>query len=95
MRKSFAVLCVAVGIVIGYAAGAIPIGAQSVLGAWIPFAPGETVRLSVDLPEGSILCKVTQVQNGFVGCTREEVTRRIDRWINLRFVKEITRTEGR
>jgi hypothetical protein len=92
MRMSFGVLLVAIGMLIGYAARATPLGAQ-VLGNWVPFSAGETVRLSVDMPEGVITCKVTQVLNGFVGCTREDGLRRVDRWINLQFVKEITRRE--
>jgi len=31
------------------------------------------------------------VINGFVGCAGEDTQRRSDRWINLRFVRDITR----
>ena len=92
MRMSFGVLLLAIGILIGYASRATPLGAQ-MLGSWLPFTPGENVRLSVETSEGVIACRVTQVVNGFIGCTREDGIRRVDRWINLQFVKEITRVD--
>jgi hypothetical protein len=88
MRKTIAVLFVAVGVLIGFSFRTTAVNAQPQPGLWLPFSPGESVKLYVDLPEGVIGCKVSQVQNGFVGCARDE-PRQAERWINLRFVKEI------
>jgi hypothetical protein len=49
--------------------------------------------MEVDLPGGVTVCKVTQVQNGFIGCARDEQQRRPEQWVNLRFVKIITPRE--
>ena len=90
-RISAAALLVLVGMIAGYALRGAPVSAQSMLGSWLPFTPGEAVRFSlIDFPEGSTTCKVTQVINGFVGCAGEDTQRRSDRWINLRFVKDVT-----
>ena len=92
VRIPAAALLVLVGMTAGYAMRGAPVSAQSMLGSWLPFTPGETVRFSmIEFPEGSVTCKVTQVINGFVGCAGEDTQRRNDRWINLRFVKDITR----
>jgi hypothetical protein len=82
MRISAAALLVLVGMIAGYALRGAPVSAQSMLGSWLPL---------IDFPEGSTTCKVTQVINGFVGCAGEDTQRRSDRWINLRFVKDVTR----
>ena len=89
MRTSIALVLVAVGM-LGAAAlrAAPPLHAQATAD-WLPFTPGESVKLYVDLAEGMVPCKVTQVQNGFIGCGQDG--RAVDRWINLRFVKEIVR----
>ena len=92
MRISTATLLVLVGMIAGYALRGAPVSAQTVLGAWLPFNSGETVRFSlIDFAEASTTCKVTQVINGFVGCAGDDLQRRNDRWINLRFVKDMTR----
>jgi hypothetical protein len=88
MRRSFVVLLV-VGLLAAFSLRMVPATAQAPAD-WVPFNSGETVKLSVDLPEGVIVCKVSQVVNGFVGCARDERLRQSDRWINLRFIKEIT-----
>jgi hypothetical protein len=86
MRTILAVLCVMVGALAGHAFRGAPAQAQS--GDWLPFNSGQTVRLLTQLPEGVLTCKVTQVQNGFVGCAAG--AQYPDRWVNLRFVQEIT-----
>ena len=91
-RISAAALLVLVGMIAGYTLRGAPVSAQSMLGSWLPFTPGETVRFSlIDFSEAATTCKVTQVINGFVGCAGEDTQRRSDRWINLRFVKDVTR----
>jgi hypothetical protein len=89
MRTFLAVVLVVVGMLVGYSLRTIPVSAQQPTGDWFAFNIGGTVRLSVDLPEGVRTCKVTQVSNGFIGCASED-QRQSARWINLRFVKEIT-----
>ena len=75
-----------------YSFRAVPVSAQTA-GDRLPFTAGETLRLEVDLPGSVIGCNVTQVQNGFIGCGRDDQQRRPDQWINLRFVKVITPRE--
>jgi len=58
---------------------------------WLPFSSGETLSLYVDLPETVVACKVTKVQNDFIGCAADSRSRSIERWINLRYVKDIRR----
>ena len=54
MRISAAALLVLVGMIAGYALRGAPVSAQSMLGSWLPFTPGEAVRFSlIDFPEGS------------------------------------------
>jgi hypothetical protein len=89
MRSFFAAVLVVVGFLAAYSLRTVPATAQAP-GDWVPFNSGETVKLSVDLPEGVIVCKTTQVVNGFLGCARDERLRQSDRWINLRFIKDIT-----
>jgi hypothetical protein len=93
MRMSFAVLFVTIGVLIGLSVRTTRVDAQGQPTDWLPFTAGESVRISADLPEGTIICKVSQVQHGFVGCARDEQRRRGARWINLRFVKEIMPAE--
>ena len=93
MRMFFAVLFVTIGVLIGLCVRTTRVNAQAQPLVWLPFTPGESVRIFADLPDGNITCRVSQVQNGFLGCARDEQRRRGDRWINLRFVKEITPAE--
>lgn len=86
MRTIIAVVCVVIGILAGYSLRPAPAQAQSL--DWIPFTAGETVRLRVDMPPTVIACKVSQVHNGFLGCAARE--QQPHRWINLRFIQEIT-----
>ena len=90
MRTFFAVVLVVVGMLVGYSLRTIPVNAQQPAGDWFAFNIGGTVKLSVDLPESVRTCKVTQVSNGFIGCASDDQQRQSARWINLRFVKEIT-----
>jgi hypothetical protein len=93
MRMSFAVLFVTIGVLIGLSLRTTRVNAQAQLTDYLPFTAGESVRISVDLPEGTIICKVSLVQHGFLGCASDEQRRRGARWINLRFVKDITPAE--
>lgn len=93
MRKSIAVLLLAVGALVGYAIHTVPVKAQVPTGDSLAFNSGGSVRLSGDLPQGELSCKVIQVANGFVGCARDDEKRQAERWINLRFVKVITPLE--
>ena len=92
MRKSFAVLILAVGVLVGYALHTVPVEAQVPPSEWFAFNHGESVTLLTDLPQSVISCKVTRVENGFMGCARED-QRQSPQWINLRFVKTITPRE--
>ena len=94
MRTFLAVLCIVIAVVVGYSYRGVPVNAQAAAEDWIPFTTGEIVTLHVDLPGSLIVCKVTQVQNGFVGCARDPQKRQsIDQWVNLRFVETITPRE--
>jgi len=66
VRKSFAVLFLAVGALVGYSLHAVPLKAQAQASNWFAFNIGETVKLSADLPQSEITCKVTRVENGFI-----------------------------
>jgi hypothetical protein len=89
MRAFLAVVFIAIVGLAGYSSRAVPVSAQTA-GDWLPFTAGEVLRLEVDLPGGVFACQVTQVQNGFIGCARDEQQRRSEQWINLRYVKVIT-----
>lgn len=89
MRAFLAVVFIAILVLVVYSFRAASVSAQTA-GDWLPFTAGEVLRLDVDLPQSVIVCKVTQVQNGFLGCARDEQQRQSERWINLRFVKVIT-----
>jgi len=93
VRKSFAVLFLAVGALVGYSLRTVPVKAQAQASDWLAFNIGETVRLSADLPQSEITCKVTRVENGFIGCAADDLQRQSARWINLRYVKTITPRE--
>ena len=98
MRKSFAVLFLAVGAFIGYSLHTLPVKAQAQASDWFAFNIGETVRLRADLnapdlPPSEITCRVTRVENGFIGCAADDLQRQSARWINLRHVKMITPRE--
>lgn len=86
MRTIIAAACVVIGMLTGYSLRPAPAQAQSQ--DWLPFNMGETVRLHVDLPENVIVCKVAQVQHGFMGCAAG--AQQSHRWVNLRIIKEIT-----
>jgi hypothetical protein len=73
------------GALAGHSFRGAPAQAQS--SDWLPFS-GQTVRLSTQLPDSIVICKVTQVQNGFVGYAAS--AQHSDRWVNLRFVQEIS-----
>ena len=90
MRKSFTVLFLAVGALVGYSLHTVPVKAQAQASDWLAFNIGETVILSADLPQSEITCKVTRVENGFIGCAGDDLQRQSARWINLRYVKVIT-----
>lgn len=92
MRKSFAVLILAVGVLVGYALHTVSVEAQVPQSEWFAFNVGESVTLLADLPQSQISCKVTRVENGFIGCARDD-QRQSAQWINLRFVKTITPRE--
>jgi hypothetical protein len=87
MRKSWSVLILVAGVLIGYAVRPLPAGAQ---GEFQPFMLGETVRLTVEgFPGGpTITCKVGSVNNDFIQCAGEGQRR--PRAVNLRYVQEIT-----
>ena len=93
MRNSFAVLFLAVGALVGYSLHTVPVKAQAQASDWLAFNIGVTVRLSADLPQSEITCKVTRVENGFIGCAADDLQRQSARWINLRYVKVITPPE--
>ena len=88
MRTLLAAVFGATLVLVGYSFRAAPVSAQTA-GDWLPFTAGEVLRLEVDLPGGVFNCKVTQVQNGFIGCARDD-QRRQEQWVNLRYVKVIT-----
>ena len=91
MRKSFAVLFLAVGTLVGYSLHTAPVRAQAPAASdSFPFNVGASVQLSVDLPQSQINCKVIRIDNGFLGCARDDQERQSARWINLRYVKVIT-----
>jgi hypothetical protein len=93
VRKSFAVLLLAAGALVGYSLNTVAVKAQAPRNDWFAFNIGETVRLSADLPQSEISCKVTRVENGFIGCAGDDLQRQSARWINLRYVKVITPRE--
>jgi hypothetical protein len=92
MRTSFAILFLAVSVLVGYSFHLIPLKAQVQASDPFPFNNG-AVTLSTDLPENDITCRVTGVLNGFVGCARDDQQRQAVRWINLRNVRVITPRE--
>jgi hypothetical protein len=94
MRIVLAALCLAAFLLISHSFRVAPANAQTQPEDWIPFTGGQTVRLIVDLPGSVIVCKVTQVQNGFIGCARDQQRRQsTDEWVNLRFVERIEPSE--
>jgi hypothetical protein len=92
MQKIVAVLLVAVGVLVGLSLRSAPVSAQVPSAQWSPFMMGSLLRLSVDMPEGSVRCKLIQIQGEFIGCAADE-QQHPERWINLRLVKEITPSE--
>jgi hypothetical protein len=86
MRTIIAVLCVAIGMFVG--ASLRPAAAQPQQEEWLPFRSGATVKLFTELSQTTIVCKVQQVTDGFIGCFGN--SQQPARWINLRVVKEVT-----
>ena len=94
MRIVLAGLCLAAVLLIAHSFRAAPVKAQAPAGEWVPFTAGQTVILTVDLPAGTVHCRVTQVVNGFIGCAKDERRRQpTDQWINLRNVQIIAPSE--
>jgi hypothetical protein len=94
MRKSWSVLILAAGVLIGYSIRSVPALAQA--GDFQPFSLGQTVRLTVDgFPAGvtTITCGVLAVSNEFIQCAAEG--QRPPRAVNLRYVQEIAPPPGR
>ena len=92
--KSLAILSLGLGVLLGYMLRAAPVSAQPDA---MPFSIGASVRLTVEnFPSGvsTIPCKVSGAHNEFIGCERDEGQRQ-PRWINLRYVQEITHTPER
>lgn len=89
MRKSLVILTFGIGVATGYAIRPTPTAAQA---NFAPFTHGQTVRLVVEnLPAGeiSVVCPVTGMAEGFIACAGDG-GRRQPRWINIRYVQEIT-----
>ena len=87
MRKSWSVLVLAAGVLIGYAVRPVPAVAQA---EFQPFTIGETVRLTVEnFPAGVgvITCKLSAVSNDFIHCAGDGQRR--PRAVNIRYVQEI------
>jgi hypothetical protein len=93
VQKSFAVLFLAVGALVGYSLHTVPVKAQAHASDSFVFNIGRTVRLSTDLPQAELTCNVTRVENGFIGCAGDDLQRQSAQWINLRYVKVITPRE--
>ena len=88
MRKGLAVALIGAGALIGYTVRPMPTSAQT---QFQPFTVGQSVRLYVnDFRSGtsSINCKITSATTEFIGCEGEG--ERLARWVNVRFVQEIT-----
>ena len=88
MQKGLALVLVGTGALIGYTLRPIPASAQ---GGFQPFTIGQSIRLYVhDFHSGtmSINCKVTGATTEFIGCEGEG--ERPPRWVNVRFVQDIT-----
>jgi hypothetical protein len=88
MHKGFALALLATGGVLGYGLRPAPAIAQSAL--FQPFTAGQSVRLFGSFSAGgtSINCTVTSASTEFIACAGEG--ERPPRWVNLRFVQEIT-----
>jgi hypothetical protein len=89
MRKALVILALGVGLSIGYAIRPTPTAAQA---NFAPFTHGQSVRLVVEnFPAGvtSIICPVTGISEGFIACA-DDGDRRQPRWVNLRYVQEMT-----
>jgi hypothetical protein len=88
MQKSWLVVILAVGLLIGYAL--LPGRTAAAQGEFQAFTVGETVRLTVEnFPGGitTITCKVGSLSNGFIQCASDGQRR--PRAVNLRYVQEI------
>ena len=85
MRKSWSVLFLAAGMLVGYAVRPAPAVAQA---EFQPFTIGEKVLLRVEGFPASLSCAVSVVSNDFIHCGRDG--ERGPRAINLRYVQQIT-----
>ena len=88
MRKSWLVVMLALGLLIGYAL--LPGRSAAAQEEFQPFMLGQTVRLTVEnFPGGTltITCKVVSVNNDFIHCSSD--AQRRARAVNLRYVQEI------
>ena len=93
MRKSWSVLVLAAGVLIGYAVRPVPAVAQAT--DFQPFTIGQTVHLTVEGFPGitTIICRVAAVNNDFIHCAGEGQRR--PRAVNIRYVQEIAPPPGR
>jgi hypothetical protein len=92
MRKPFLIVALGIGVAIGYAIRSTPAAAQT---NFAPFTHGQSVRLVVEnFPAGAVTCVVTGVSQEFIACAGDG-DRRQPRWVNLRYVQEITPTPQR
>ena len=88
MHKGLALALLGAGALIGYTLRPVPTSAQ---GGFQPFTIGQSVRLYVNdfrSATTSINCKITSATTEFIGCEGEG--ERLARWVNVRFVQEIT-----
>ena len=88
MQKSWLVVVLALGLLLGYAL--LPGRSAAAQGEFQPFTAGETVRLTVEnFPGGvtTITCKVGSLSNDFIHCVSDGQRRALA--INLRYVQEI------
>ena len=87
MQKGLAFALVAAGALIGYTLRPVPTSAQT---GFQPFAAGQKVRLFGKFSTGapSLNCTVTGLNTEFVACAADGQF--APRWVNLRFVEEIT-----
>jgi len=88
MHKGLALALLMTGAVLGYTFRPAPANAQTA--TFQPFTSGQAVRLFGNFSAGgtSINCTVTMANTEFVACAGEG--ERPPRWVNLRFVQEIT-----
>ena len=88
MHKGLALALVAAGAVIGYTLR--PASANAQTASFQPFTSGQQVRLFGTFSSGgtSIDCTVMSANTEFIACAGDRA--HPPRWVNLRFVQEIT-----